>query len=179
MGISIFHSMLKDNRGRPVKFADQAEAPKDEDVVMKLYREMPQLPMPNLYVVAGLLAGFWAYRTGRTFNMLMENRYSDVLYQLRRPDVLANKVVALKFMALPLALVPIGAVTVFATSPNGSMREHAQALKAMFSEPVRNVTLELREAMDPLTTHCSSGDFADFARRSQSVGREQGTPGRP
>merc|ERR1719456_139150 len=109
--------MLKDDRGRPLEFADQGKAPKDDDIVMKLYRQMPQLPMPNLYAVAGVLAAFWAYRSGRTFNMLMESRYSDVLYQLRRPDVLSNKVVAMKYCALPVALVPMAAVICFACSP--------------------------------------------------------------
>lgn len=35
-----------------------------------------------------------------------ESRYADINYQLRRPDVLANKVVALKFLALPMTLIP-------------------------------------------------------------------------
>ncbi|CAE7308998.1 unnamed protein product, partial [Symbiodinium pilosum] len=40
------------------------------------------------------------------FTRLMIIRYADVNYQLRRPDVLANKVVALRFLALPLLFVP-------------------------------------------------------------------------
>jgi hypothetical protein len=45
----------------------------------------------------------------KTFNKLMDVRFADFNYQLRRPDVIANKVVALKFLALPLLFIPMGA----------------------------------------------------------------------
>merc|ERR1719253_314619 len=128
--------------------------------------------MPNLYLVAGLLAGVWAFRAGRTFNMLMGCRYSDVLYQLRRPDVLANKVIVLKYFGLPIAFVPICALIFFACSPNDAMKEQATYLRSVFGSPIREASIVLREALDPVSSELSGGSFADFARRSQTVGRE-------
>ncbi|CAK9107653.1 unnamed protein product [Durusdinium trenchii] len=121
------HHTLKDHRGHEVKFEDQPEVPQQEDIVLRLWRRLPETPLPNLYWLGGLFTAFWAYRMWGAFNRLMVIRYADINYQLRRPDVLANKVVALKFLALPLTLVPaimLGSVAFSAWwwSPLGSAR---------------------------------------------------------
>eukprot|EP00434_Breviolum_minutum_P021242 symbB.v1.2.018739.t1/scaffold1478.1/size117722/8 len=100
------HHTLLDRSGEQVKFDDQPEVPKHEDIVLRLWRRLPETPLPNLYWLGGLFTAFWAYRMWGAFNRLMVIRYADINYQLRRPDVLANKVVALKFLALPLTFVP-------------------------------------------------------------------------
>ena len=45
------------------------------------------------YHIGGAMACVWMYKCKHRFHMLMTIRYSDICYQLRRPDVLANKVV--------------------------------------------------------------------------------------
>eukprot|EP00913_Durusdinium_trenchii_P017490 g16436.t1 len=85
------HHTLKDHRGHEVKFEDQPEVPQQEDIVLRLWRRLPETPLPNLYWLGGLFTAFWAYRMWGAFNRLMVIRYADINYQLRRPDVLANK----------------------------------------------------------------------------------------
>eukprot|EP00929_Paragymnodinium_shiwhaense_P052739 TRINITY_DN26415_c0_g1_i1.p1 TRINITY_DN26415_c0_g1~~TRINITY_DN26415_c0_g1_i1.p1 ORF type:complete len:258 (+),score=34.29 TRINITY_DN26415_c0_g1_i1:95-775(+) len=162
---------LKGDRGEVVKFSDQQQAPlKDDDIVLRLYRQMPSIPLPNLYVAAGVLTSFWMY--------------SDVHYQLRRPDVLAHKVVALKYLALPLGVIPLGALaffgvlaftgeceegeTMFTTS---FLKRQARALRESFAEPVREFSLLFRDTTMPVQEDLKNSSLAEFAQRSQTVGR--------
>ncbi|CAE7205970.1 KEX1 [Symbiodinium natans] len=101
------HQRLEDRRGKEVKFSDQPEVPgPKEDIVLRLWRRLPETPLPNLYWVGGIFTAIWGYRMWGAFTRLMIIRYADVNYQLRRPDVLANKVVALRYLVLPLLVVP-------------------------------------------------------------------------
>ena len=45
------------------------------------------------YHFGAAMACVWVYKCKYRFHMLMTIRYSDICYQLRRPDVLANKVI--------------------------------------------------------------------------------------
>lgn len=108
-------------------------------------------------------------------------RYSDVLYQLKRPDVLSNKVVALKYLALPLAVIPLSAILCAAVVSSRSVNEpeeanalqqQAVALKTALAQPSRELALRVRGLVDPVASELESGPLADFARRSQWVGRE-------
>lgn len=178
---------LKDERGDTVRFADQGPAPeKHEDIVIQLYRKLPSVPLPNLYLVAGCLTAFWAYRAGNTFNKLMIVRYSDIGYQLRRPDVLANKVVALKYLFLPLAVIPgcalFAAGLSWATRSNGvdengnviplsPLQQHAWAVRELIAMPCREVGQFMRNETSQFHEEMSNSNLAIFAKRSQSVGR--------
>merc|ERR1719326_1861002 len=116
------HHKLVDDSGQQVKFRDQTEAPeKREDVVLRLWRQLPtEYPFLNMYTIGGVLTLFWGYRMSRTFNKLMDVRFADINYQLRRPDVIANKVIALKFLALPLTVIPVCAALTYWLSTVGS-----------------------------------------------------------
>jgi hypothetical protein len=175
---------LKGKKGEKVPFHDQPKeiAGQKEDIVLRIYRELPEIPLPNLYVAGGFFTCLWAYRMFGTFNKLMSIRFADVNYQLRRPDVLANKVVALKYLALPLAMVPLGAVLCFgysawAASEEGMswstpLRLQARALKESLKEPYREVGHLARDTVSPVGEELSEGNLATFARRSHTVGRE-------
>mmetsp|Transcript_29425 Transcript_29425/g.84207 ORF Transcript_29425/g.84207 Transcript_29425/m.84207 type:complete len:246 (+) Transcript_29425:75-812(+) len=174
------YHQLKGDRGENVAFADQPQVPgRREDIVLRLWRQLPEVALPNLYIVGGCLTAVWAYRMWGAFNRLMVVRYSDVHYQLRRPDVLANKVVALKYLALPLGVVPVGALLCWYAAASGSARSggpgplerQAAALRSFFKEPCHEAGLLARDAVDPLSAELSAAPFADFARRSQTVGR--------
>mmetsp|Transcript_23585 Transcript_23585/g.59959 ORF Transcript_23585/g.59959 Transcript_23585/m.59959 type:complete len:247 (+) Transcript_23585:76-816(+) len=178
---------LEDKHGNPVAFADQPKelAGSKEDIVLRVWRQLPEIPMPNLYAVGGVLTGLWAYRMFGTFNRLMTVRFADINYQLRRPDVLANKVVALKYLALPLAVIPVGAALCFcasvALSPEGEdprkfgpLRRQAAALRAALAEPCREAGYLMRDAFGPLADDLGATPLANFGRRSQTVGRETG-----
>ena len=45
--------------------------PKHEDIVLRLYRRLPETPLPNLYWLSGLFTAFWAYRMWGAFDRLM------------------------------------------------------------------------------------------------------------
>jgi len=101
-----------------------------------------------------------------------------VHYQLRRPDVLANKVVALRYLAFPLAVVPIAALGIWAATrtshPDGEMgllRSRAVSLRSLFADPCREAGFALRGFMEPITEELGDTPLAAFGRRSQRVGR--------
>lgn len=176
---------LKGDRGEVVKFTDQGKAPlKDDDIVLRMYRQLPSVPLPNLYLAAGVLTSFWMYRVYGTFNKLMVVRYSDVHYQLIRPDVLSRKVVALKYLALPLGAIPLGALAFFGGLALTGEREEgeefysrsflkrqARALRESFAEPVREASLIFRDTTSPFNEDLKNSSLAEFAQRSQTVGR--------
>lgn len=179
------YQTLLNERGDVVKFADQSKAPvKDDDIVLRLYRQLPAVPLPNLYLAAGVLTSFWMYRVWGTFNKLMVVRYSDVHYQLVRPDVLSRKVVALKYLAVPLGVIPLGAMTFFGALALTGEREEgeeyystsflkrqARALRESFAEPVREASLLFRDTTSPFNEDLKNSSLAEFAQRSQTVGR--------
>uniref|UniRef100_A0A7S2GP73 Uncharacterized protein n=1 Tax=Alexandrium andersonii TaxID=327968 RepID=A0A7S2GP73_9DINO len=173
------YHQLKGERGEKVAFADQPEVPgKREDIVLRVWRQLPEVPLPNLYLIGGCLTAIWAYRMWGTFNRLMVVRYSDIHYQLRRPDVLANKVVALKYLAVPLGVVPAGAllcwVAAWQSSPSGEkgpLQRQAAALRSLLREPCQQAGLLARDTVEPVSSELSEAPLAEFARRSQTVGR--------
>merc|ERR1711945_48175 len=91
-----------------------------------------------------------AYRMWGVFNRLMVIRYADVSYQLRRPDVLAIKVVALKYLALPLAAVPCAALGLYGLTSVAVWGEEVQGKgsRQLVSDLFRRQAAALRETMD-------------------------------
>mmetsp|Transcript_42818 Transcript_42818/g.96707 ORF Transcript_42818/g.96707 Transcript_42818/m.96707 type:complete len:237 (-) Transcript_42818:81-791(-) len=173
------YQKLEDEQGQVRRFVDQPEVPgKREDIVLRIWRQCPEIPLPNLYVLGGCLTAIWAYRMWGAFGRLMEVRYADIGYQLRRPDVLANKVVALKYLAVPVFFIPAGALlcwgtAVATTRPGepGPLQRQAAALRSIFREPCQEVGVTTRGVLDPVAEDLMESPIADFARRSQMVGR--------
>lgn len=170
---------LKGERGELVPFKDQPKVPgRQEDIVLRLWRQLPDVPLPNLYIVAPLLTAVWAYRMWGVFNRLMVVRFGDIHYQIIRPDVLNNKIVAVKYLALPLAIVPGCALLWYAlVSRNehscfGFLQKQAMTMRASFAEPCRDMGFLAHEIVDPLNVQLNAAPLATFARRSQTVGRE-------
>merc|ERR1711884_124620 len=134
--------------------------------------------MPNLYIIAPLLTAIWAYRMWGVFNRLMVVRYGDIHYQIIRPDVLANKIVAVKYLALPLAIIPGCALLWYAIvsrnehSYSGFLQRQAMMLQATLAEPCREMGFYAHELVDPVSVQLNAAPLASFARRSQTVGRE-------
>mmetsp|Transcript_36685 Transcript_36685/g.80411 ORF Transcript_36685/g.80411 Transcript_36685/m.80411 type:complete len:239 (-) Transcript_36685:96-812(-) len=177
------HHQLLDESGKPVKFIDQADpAGHDEDIILRIWRRLPSVPLPNLYLAGGLLTAFWAFRVGRTFNKLMEVRYADVHYQLARPDYLTHKVIALRYLALPLAIIPAGAVlcVAAAAASSGSLADElgqrAGDLRSFLGIPCREAGFLGRGVVGPLADELEGGSLATFAKRSHLVGREAPRP---
>jgi len=66
----------------------------------------------TLTILQLTLAGtcLWGFRSFRAVNALLARRYADSTYQILRPDVLKNRVSALKHLGTGLFLVPASAV---------------------------------------------------------------------
>jgi len=165
--------------GKPIRWADQPNIDRNpEDIVLRIWRQCPSVPLPNLYVMGGVFTGIWAYRMIGVFNRLMVVRYGDVHYQLKRPDVLANKVVALKYLALPVAIIPVSALlcyglAAYVSGPDevSPIRRQAAALKAHLAEPFREAGYLARDVANPFVEDLADSNLAVFATRSQHVGR--------
>merc|ERR1712232_1317590 len=107
-----------------------------------------------------------------------------VHYQLVRSDVLSRKVVALKYLAVLLGVIPLGAMTFFGALALTGEREEgeeyystsflkrqARALRESFAEPVREASLLFRDTTSPFNEDLKNSSLAEFAQRSQTVGR--------
>lgn len=67
------------------------------------------LPDISPLFVCAALSGLWAIRTFGSMNKVLNRRYSDVVYQIRRPDVIANRLTAWKYLGLGGLLIPAAA----------------------------------------------------------------------
>jgi hypothetical protein len=72
---------------------------------MKRIRE--QIPESSPLLLCAALSGLWAIRTFGAMNKVLNRRYSDFVYQIRRPDIIANRLVAWKVLGLGGILVPL------------------------------------------------------------------------
>mmetsp|Transcript_97502 Transcript_97502/g.223521 ORF Transcript_97502/g.223521 Transcript_97502/m.223521 type:complete len:225 (+) Transcript_97502:50-724(+) len=93
-----------------VHFEQQDQVPEPVGSIETMKQRLLSVYEPSLYHVAILGTAGWGYKSFKRFNYLMTVRYADITYQIRRPDVLANKLVALKYLALPAMLIPSVAV---------------------------------------------------------------------
>lgn len=64
------------------------------------------VPDVSPLVLCAVLSGLWAIRTFGAMNKVLNRRYSDVVYQIRRPDIIANRLTAWKYLGLGCLVVP-------------------------------------------------------------------------
>lgn len=69
-------------------------------------------PLKYLTLLAGVLTGIWGWRAGRSVERVVAGRYSDITYQIRRPDALSARINAFKVLVLGGLVVPGSAVAV-------------------------------------------------------------------
>ena len=62
---------------------------------------------PTVLEMAAVGTCLWGFRSVTAINALLVQRYADVTYQILRPDVLKNRVFALKYFGSGLLVVPI------------------------------------------------------------------------
>lgn len=97
--------------GEPLEFDDIAklEAYKPGQ---RFFSFINQFPRPTILQVTTALTLLWGFRFLRSVNLLMERRFSDACYQILRPDVLRNRVSAVKYFGGGLLVIPaIAAMT--------------------------------------------------------------------
>ncbi len=62
------------------------------------------------WMLAVPLTAIWTWRATQAINRLLHVRYNDAVYQLTRPDVLRNKMIAWKHLGSGLFFVPVFAL---------------------------------------------------------------------
>jgi hypothetical protein len=92
---------LFDKDGNPVPLG-QTNLPGTEFV--KYLRH--SLPDISPLVLCSALSALWAIRAFSAMNKVLSRRYSDIVYQIRRPDVIANRITAWKFLGIGGILIP-------------------------------------------------------------------------
>ncbi|CDJ63347.1 hypothetical protein, conserved [Eimeria necatrix] len=67
-------------------------------------------PLKYLPLAAGVLTCIWGWRAARSIERVVALRYSDIAYQIRRPDALTSRISAFKFLVLGGLVLPSSAV---------------------------------------------------------------------
>ncbi|OEH78237.1 hypothetical protein cyc_03090 [Cyclospora cayetanensis] len=63
-------------------------------------------PLKYLTLAAGVLTGIWGWRAARSMERVVSRRYSDIAYQIRRPDSISARISAFKFLVLGGLVLP-------------------------------------------------------------------------
>lgn len=119
-----------------------------------------------------LVMGIWLVRAHGAFNRLMVNRYSDIHYQIRRPDLIQEKLTAIKYLAIPGMAVPLlGAGCVYAFHARHSDRtalvdEH---FDTRARDLVASITGEGHYVFDRTVEELRESPLAHFARNSRQI----------
>ena len=72
---------------------------------MKALRDY--MPDASPLFLCAALSGLWAIRAFGAMNKVLNRRYADVVYQIRRPDIISNTLIAWKYLGLGSLAVPV------------------------------------------------------------------------
>lgn len=61
----------------------------------------------NAFQITIGLTAWWGYRSLRSMGKVLDINYSDLVYQIRRPDIIANRITAFKYLVVGGAFVPL------------------------------------------------------------------------
>lgn len=78
---------------------------------VRKYREY--IPANSILLLSGALSVWWTVRSFFAMNKVLAKRYDDVVYQIRRPDVIANRLVAWKYLGVGGMVVPVSFLLVW------------------------------------------------------------------
>jgi hypothetical protein len=67
------------------------------------------IPDMSPLVLCGALSALWAVRSIGAMNKVLNRRYADIVYQIRRPDIISNRITAWKYLGLGGMIVPAAA----------------------------------------------------------------------
>ena len=120
------------------------------------------LPDVSPLIVCGALSLLWAVRAFGAMNKVLNRRYSDVVYQIRRPDVIANRLTAWRYLGVGGALVPVtfGAIVYWSVHHDSNIPDGSTAIKE-FSDNMRS-----HGVISPLSIQRSAlaDSVAEFSR---------------
>lgn len=67
------------------------------------------IPKVSPLFICFSLTGLWAVRAIGSMNRVLVRRYSDVVYQIRRPDVIRERLIAWKYLGVGGIILPVSA----------------------------------------------------------------------
>ncbi|EER16275.1 hypothetical protein Pmar_PMAR003739 [Perkinsus marinus ATCC 50983] len=168
-----------DEFGNKIEFEDEQDAvePTVSNPMKRAVAGLKAVYTPHILDLAALVSAVWGYRAFKNMNKLLERRYADITYQIRRPDVLLNRIVSLKYLVYGGVLIPVLA---------GGSLALAQWLTLPVEERGKTWTSRVQGTVvgDYLTaaqrtigqsivgqkTIRASSDFQDFAHRMRDLG---------
>eukprot|EP00386_Alphamonas_edax_P000413 GDKI01001273.1.p1 GENE.GDKI01001273.1~~GDKI01001273.1.p1 ORF type:complete len:226 (-),score=27.30 GDKI01001273.1:128-805(-) len=93
-----------------IQFDDKAKAPEKTAaprlISDSVFKAVPWRT-PSISHFALLMVGYWGFRSLKTMHRFLGQRYSDIPYQIRRPDSIANRIVAFKRLAVGGSVIPL------------------------------------------------------------------------
>eukprot|EP00397_Hematodinium_sp_SG-2012_P059214 GEMP01075631.1.p1 GENE.GEMP01075631.1~~GEMP01075631.1.p1 ORF type:complete len:217 (-),score=22.98 GEMP01075631.1:481-1131(-) len=122
--------------------------------------------------LCGLIMSAWFVRAHGAFNRLMINRYGDIHYQIRRPDMIQGKLTAIRYLALPGLAVPVlgaGLLYSLRTSHTDRAAILDQEFDARARAIVASITGEGHNVFDDKIVELHESPLAQFARNSRQI----------
>lgn len=133
------------NEGKPGSFFDRdgkhvplgATNLPGKSFVQNIKSSIPDI---SLLWVCAALSAIWSVRALASMNRVLDRRYKDMVYQIRRPDVIRERLVAWKYLGLGGLCVPVVASAIFAFYPIPDIKRsayHQSALASLADHSIR------------------------------------------
>lgn len=114
------------------------------------------IPQVSPLFVCAALSTLWAVRAFGSMNRVLSRRYSDVVYQIRRPDVIKERFLAWKYVGVGGLVVPVCLSLFIAVTPGSRFKlesDSRSTFSSMGDELSRLGTLS--------ALHLRRSDFTD------------------
>jgi len=142
----------------------------------RIAQEMRQFCQDNsretAFGLCTFVMGVWFKRSYGTFNRVMVNRYSDVHYQIQRPDMMQRKLSAIKYLVLPGTIVPLFGASCL-VSFYGRHQDRESVLDLDADARLRNFVSSLSAGghyvFDDKVAQLQESSLAQFARNSKQI----------
>ncbi|KAF4655661.1 hypothetical protein FOL47_009337 [Perkinsus chesapeaki] len=98
-----------DEFGNKIDFEDEQDSnqPMVSNPMKRAVAGLKAVYTPHILDLAAAVSAIWGYRAFKNMNKVLERRYADITYQIRRPDVLLNRIASLKYLVYGGVLIPV------------------------------------------------------------------------
>jgi len=133
---------------------------------------------PVAFGICTVVMGIWFTRAYGAFNRLMINRYNDYYYQIRRPDLINEKVIAMKYLLLPGLVLPVvGAGLVYTAQARQSL-DRTSVIDPDFDHQAKEYSQMIinrgRLFAEDKIKYLSESSIANFSRNVKEMRGEPG-----
>eukprot|EP00916_Digyalum_oweni_P002457 GHVL01004537.1.p1 GENE.GHVL01004537.1~~GHVL01004537.1.p1 ORF type:complete len:220 (+),score=45.93 GHVL01004537.1:63-722(+) len=135
----------------------------------------------NIYQLVGSVTAIWGISSLYRIHKVLDLRYKDIAYQVRRPDALANRITAFKYLVLGGSVVPLGclislwACGVFTNNPkSGLILQEFEAAGAV-RDTVASANGKAHSLLEHWKTAGKKISNSDFIMVIQKVAKDRRT----